>query len=132
MSKRILIVIYILSTLILFTGCSKAIQNGNVFSEADAIALVLKDFPQFPDRVGEVNSTEVITGGLYPGLCVKVDFTTEVIKQENNKFTVKLIKQWNFEINGLRPVSYWTYEVEPDYMVLVDTYDMDYFVPLVK
>ena len=111
-------------------GCSNNISNSssNVFSSDDAIALVLKGTSDFPTNEGEVNVIEFKTGGLYPGLNVNADFTTEIERSDDDKFLVKLTKEWNLEINGMRPISYWIYEVKPNYISLVESIDMDYMI----
>lgn len=136
MNKNTLFIISIV-LIILFstslTGCNHFNNNVvDLFKASDAISLVLKDQPEFPNTEGEINTLEVITGGIYPGYNVKADLTTEVSEKEENKYIVKLTKKWNIELNGKQPISYWIYLVEPNYIALIESVDMDYMISIIK
>lgn len=91
--------------------------NRLLFDEAEAIAKVVKDHPEFPDKAG-VREDKEETGGP-KGSKASVKFETKVVKNTDNAFTVTLTKTWGMTVNGKTPVSYWKYDVSLEKVILV-------------
>jgi PBP1b-binding outer membrane lipoprotein LpoB len=113
------------------TGCSNAelkagqsqLETPQVksFEEKEAVDMVLKDHPDFPNE-GEAVNIETQTGGPYPGLKVDGELRTTVEKStERDKYIVTLTKAWNTKVNDKEAKSVWTYEVTPDKVELISS-----------
>ena len=87
------------------------------FTEDEAIAKVVKNHPEFPDKAGMKEDKEKIGGP--EGAKATVMFETKVEKKVENTYTVTLTKTWEMKVNGKTPVSFWKYDVTPEKVILV-------------
>lgn len=102
-----------------FTGIGKNIESSVQFSENNAVAMVLKDHPDFPSA-GESKEVETRTGGPAPGLLVKGELKTTVEStKETDTYIVTLTKVWHQKVNGIEPKSVWKYKVTGDGKVIL-------------
>ncbi|WP_127495099.1 hypothetical protein [Paenibacillus glycanilyticus] len=91
------------------------------FDEKEAVAMVLRDHPDFPND-GESVNIETQTGGPYPGLKVDGVHRTKIEKSTDRvKYIVILTKAWNVKVNDIEAKSVWTYEVTPNEVKLISS-----------
>ncbi|WP_201005880.1 hypothetical protein [Paenibacillus glycanilyticus] len=113
------------------TGCSNeglkagqsqlAITQVKPFDEKEAVAMVLRDHPDFPNE-GETVNIETQTGGPYPGLKMDGELRTMIEKStDRDEYIVTLTKAWNVKVNDIEAKSVWTYEVTPNEVKLISS-----------
>jgi hypothetical protein len=100
------------------------------FTEDEAIAKVIKDHPEFPDKAGMKESKGNFGGKEVKEVTIK--FETKVDRKSNNSYTVDFIKTWEIKINGKKPESYWKYDVSPQKVTLVEENKSGEWVNIIK
>jgi hypothetical protein len=107
-------------------------QQTETFDENDAIAMVIKQHPDFPAHLGEMITRKLPMGGpagttanvtfmttcqMSPALNVKAGattrctFTTATQPVSESTYIVTLTKDWHITVNDTPCISYWKYEV---------------------
>jgi uncharacterized membrane protein len=108
------------------TGEAYTLSKGSVkdlnhlllqFTEDEAIAKVIKDHPEFPDKAGMREINEEIGG---KGNKVPVKYETKVEKKAENLYSITLTRTWGIKVGSKIPVSYWKYDVSPEKVTLVE------------
>ena len=106
-------------------------NDRNSFSQAEAIAEVIKIHSDFPSKPNRTVIKTLGTGGP-SGSTAKVKFTTTVKLVEKNGYLVTLTKDWGFTVNGNYAKSYWKYKVTRNSTKLVDSVDKDILINTMK
>ncbi|WP_425800862.1 hypothetical protein ACHOLT_11845 [Desulfitobacterium sp. Sab5] len=109
---------------ILLVGCT-------TFDEAKAIAIVIKDHPEFPTNPSDAVLKKLPIGGKQ-GAIANVKFTTKVEKDGKSTYLVTLTKEWGITVNGEYVKSFWKYDVTPNNAVLLESIDNDNLPNLIK
>lgn len=121
---------------ILLVGCTNNALNQNnnslnTFDEAKAIAIVIKDHPEFPINPSDAVLKKLPIGGKQ-GATANVKFTTKVEKDGKSTYLVTLTKEWGITVNGEYVKSFWKYDVTPNNVVLLESIDNDNLPNLIK
>ncbi|WP_052339534.1 hypothetical protein [Gorillibacterium massiliense] len=135
-------IVVLFSLLILFTACratNDSTVNGTTapsgtasFSEQQAVSIVLKDHPEYPEA-GQTKAIETVTGGLAPGTKVTGSLATEVeAALDPQTYIVTLTKEWNFSVNGEKLIGKWVYNVTPEGAQMLSSEDNTDLIQIVK
>ncbi|HEX9062479.1 MAG TPA: hypothetical protein VF941_20085 [Clostridia bacterium] len=87
-------------------------------TQDQAIAKVLEENPEFPDKAGIIEKEEAFGPKLTNKVSVK--YETKIEEKENSTYSITFTKTWGIKVNGKTPVSYWKYEVSSEKINLVD------------
>lgn len=109
----------------------KAVKDKTDRDAARAIYGVTAFRREFPDYNGR-REILVNLGGKYPGMVVRCVLGTDCTPAGEGKHLVTLTKTWEVEINGVRPVSSWKYEVAGEQVKLIEEKDQDGLVASIK
>ena len=111
---------------------SKASDNNlDSFSQAEAIAVSVKNHPEFPINPNVTVTKELPIGGP-SGSTAKVKLTTKVELSGKRTVLVTLTKDWGITVNGTYAKSFWKYKVTPNDIELLESVDNDYLPNIIK
>ncbi|MDV3427508.1 MAG: hypothetical protein LIR50_10795 [Bacillota bacterium] len=128
----IVLLFVFLTSFIRYKYAPKASDNNlDSFSQTEAIAVSVKNHPDFPISPNYTVIKELPIGGP-SGSTAKVKFTTKVELYGKRTFLVTLTKDWGITVNGTFIKSFWKYKVTPNGIELLESVDNDYLPYIIK
>lgn len=109
------------------------VDNTNVdtFDEIKAVAMVIKNNPDFPSNPKDTITKKLSIGGKQNST-IDVKFATKVQKVGEDTYQVTLLKDWGITVNNKYVKSSWKYEVTPKYVLLLESEDNENLPNIIK